>query len=886
MKKYIAIEWENNPIQGHVHVTNGQISRFEFAKGEGQFLLDRFVMESNGSCRLQLVIEEYSNSFVNEELKTIVTIATDTNPFSFFLGDINQACPIYIPDYGVVVTEACDSRSYTQISEQIRNKGLLTNLEKMELEREESYEAAASHTRNYACPTWLGLSRDIRIFEVNVRGMMGNTFWRSPFAGSELQWDSVQPRLHGSEVGLPENQNQPVRYQYMVGRGIGCVDGVTRRLEEGVLPILHTEIVDDDIIYHAVSFVSYEKSGLHEETLMGTHYLIADGYGFGHMLTEEQNMHREKLLEQQWKHKEETVLYYRAQAVNTAQVPRYAWFKNVIPNGGALPYQFDREHGISSYDADRVYCVAKLNGSPLHAEESAILLMPGETATYEFYLPHQPISRTRAEELILQDYESRYAECREFWKRKLARRGQMHLPEQRVDEMVKAGLLHLDLVSYGNEPEGTIVPAIGLYTAIGSESSPIIQFMDSMGWENVAQRAVSFFLDKQHENGFIQNFGGYMLETGAALWCIGEHYRYTRNEKWLIEIKPKLWKSYEYLMNWRLKNCEGDREDLGFGMLEGKTADPEDPFHSFMLNGYAYLGLSRLAEMLAKSDPERSSRIREEAENFKLDIRTAYFKSIAQSPVVPLGNGHWVPSAPPWIQYRGPLALYAEGGKWFTHGTFMGRDSLLGPMYLIFQEVIRVDEAAAEYLLHYHNELMFTRNVAFSQPYYSIHPWIHLRRGEVKPFLKAYYNGFSGLADRETYSFWEHYYQVSPHKTHEEAWFLMQTRWMLYLEEGEVLNLLPGIPSKWMENGKKIQLDNVVSYFGAFSLLVESHVDDGYISLKLQFHTDRFPNTVSVRLPHPEGKLPRETKGGHYIHALDRIEASLQSASIEVSLYF
>ena len=36
-------------------------------------------------------------------------------------------------------------------------------------------------------------------------------------------------------------------------------------------------------------------------------------------------------------------------------------------------------------------------------------------------------------------------------------------------------------------------------------------------------------------------------------------------------------------------------------------------------------------------------------------------------------------------------------------------------------------------------------------------------------FLKAYYNPFAGLADRETYTFWEHYFHASPHKTHEEA---------------------------------------------------------------------------------------------------------------------
>ena len=51
----------------------------------------------------------------------------------------------------------------------------------------------------------------------------------------------------------------------------------------------------------------------------------------------------------------------------------------------------------------------------------------------------------------------------------------------------------------------------------------------SKGWENIAKRSLMYFLDKQHEDGMIQNFGGYMIETGAALWSIGEYFRYTRD---------------------------------------------------------------------------------------------------------------------------------------------------------------------------------------------------------------------------------------------------------------------------------------------------------------------------------------------------------------------
>ena len=299
-------------------------------------------------------------------------------------------------------------------------------------------------------------------------------------------------------------------------------------------------------------------------------------------------------------------------------------------------------------------------------------------------------------------------------------------------------------------------------------------------------------------------------------------------------------------------------------MLEGKTADPEDLFRSFMLNGYAYLGMARVAEMLESIDPAQSKRWRTEADALKRDIRTAAFETMGRSPVIPLANGAWCPTLPPWVEYRGPLSLYADGGLWFSHWSMMTRDSLLGPIYLIFQEVIDPNEPAATFLLNFHNDLMTTRNAAFTQPYYSRHPISHLRRGEVKPFLKAYYNTMASLADRQTYTFWEHYIGVSPHKTHEEGWFLMDTRWMLYMERGKGIDLLPGVPRSYLENGKHIELDKVATYFGPLSLSVTSALDQGRIRATVECQGDRKPAFVDLRIPHPQGRKAIRVEGGVY----------------------
>lgn len=875
--KSISVIWKGGKPQGEIQIIEGKIIESKIGAGKGSLRgATGFTSSQENLFRLDVTVS--GTNVASGKGSTLVTVMTQKNPFTFFLRDVSSQYPIYIPAYGVVVTEANDQRSYDEIESMIRSKGLQTAIDRMNNDTEESFEEAAKHVRNVECQTWLGLSRDMRMFAVSEK----------------LDW--VQPRLPGSGVPLPEMDDKPTRYNFMMGRGWGAVVNISRRLEEGVLPILHGIKVDDGISYNFTSFVLPEKGRLSPQTLRGTPYLVADGLSAGHMFTKDQEAQYNSLLPTEMNRDEETVLFMRVEAINTTSVPRYAWFKNAAPNTNITSpvfsadplggWNYEAQSGFASYKSGKVFSISKLNDKPLPDEESAVLLRPGETATFEMYVPHRPIPKERAEALARTNFDERHEECRNFWKQKLDKAALINLPDQRVSEMAQAGLLHLDLITYGLEPNGTLAPTIGVYAPIGSESAPIIQYMDSMGWHDEARRALTYFLDKQHEDGFIQNFGGYMLETGAALWTMGEHYRYTRDDEWVRQISPKLLKASDFILKWRQRNLRENLRGKGYGMLEGKTADPEDLFRSFMLNGYHYLGLKRVSEMLAKVNPGESKRLAKEADGFKEDIRTAFFQAMGRSPVIPLGDGSWCPTAPPWVEYRGPLSLFAEGGKWFSHGAVPVRDSLLGPLYLVFQEVIEPDEQAATFLLNFHNELMTERNVAFSQPFYSRHPYVHLRRGEVKQFLKAYYDSFASLADRQTYTFWEHYFGASPHKTHEEGWHLMQTRWMLYLEDGTTLKLLAGIPRAYLENGKRIELKGVATYFGPLSLRVESKLDQNQIIASIECDTDRRPGVVELRLPHPQGRKAVWIKGGTYNPETEQVRISPFNGRGEVVLGF
>lgn len=872
-KQTVAIEWIGDRPEGSIKVLNATLVKIAIAKGKGNVKKQNFALSNSGPARITLDIEGVKNAAGPGA--TIVKVNTRRGPFSFFLRDVNKQHPIYLPANGAVVLTGTDQRTYKEIEGVIKSRDFKSKLQIIENEPEESFDFAAKHTIEQTAPTILGLSRDFRVFQYDENFMNNAT-------------SSITPKLSSSPLMIPE-ERIGVAYAFCVGRGVGVSPGGTRRLEDGVLPIINSTLTDDDVTYHSTSFVALEHTPLTGSTVKGTHYLVADNHSAGHMLTKEQMEVLKPELPKALKTAEQPVLYFRCTATNNGNVLRYAWFKTVKPGVGwwhKSKYTMDPLTGFSAYARDTVMAVSKLNGKPLPNEEIAVLLQPGEKVNFEFYLPHSPVTEQQAVVLAKQNFDTKLLECKTFWNTKLKKGAKIKVPEQRIDEMIKAGMLHLDLVTYGKEPDSTLAPTIGVYSPIGTESAPIIQTYASMGWFDIARRSLNYFLDKQHEDGLIQNFGGYMVETGAALWSMGEYYRYSKDKKWIIKIKPKLLKSCDYLIKWRNDNKKEELRGKGYGMIAGKVADPEDHFHQFMLNGYAYLGIARIAEVLSDIDPVAALRLKKEAESWKTDIRTSFFNAMANSPVVPLGDGSWCATAPPWTEATGPRALYEKAETFWSHGTFTAPDAMLGPLYLVFCEVLDVKEPVSKSMLDYHSELFYQQNAAFSQPYYSRHNWLQAKLGMVKPFLKTYYNSFAALADRQTYTFWEHIFHASPHKTHEEAWFLMETRWMLYMEEGNALHLLKTIPRAWMEDGKEIILEDVQSYFGKIRLKTHSNVNNGYIDAEIECTEDRKPGTVTLRLPHPEHKTPVRISGGKYDPATETVTIDAFTGKAVIKLEF
>lgn len=879
-KQSVVIKWKPFEIamKGKIKVSNGKMTKLFLLNGKG--MVDSsgvFLINPHEEAEISVMIDSTQLSFGPGS--TVISVNTNIFSFSFFLRDITKLHPVYIPDPGIIVSEGSDTRSYFEIEKDIQSRQWLNKAEKIELQPETSFESIAHHSRDMSCPVWLGLGGDIRLFQI-YEEMNDN----------DLEGKAVKPILSTTPIKLPEVENDELTYFYTFGRGVGTHPNVTRSLEDGFIPIYHSKMIDDDIHYHSMSFVTGEIHHLSQLKIEGTDYRVFDYYSTHRKTdTTTQKTVDELLIKES--EKEGLVLCINTTIRNKGNIPRYAWF--MIPRPGTgwgkqYPHHYDRNNGISSFSDNKVYCVAKLNGEAIPNEEMAILLQPGEVINCQFIIPHHPITKERGEALSNRDFSNHYPAAKSYWKKKMEKTAQIHLPERRIEEMLKAGLFHLDLITFGDNNSTVYAPNIGVYSPIGTESAPVILYYLSMGYNDIAKKSLNYFLATQQSDGSIQNYGGYMVETGAVLWIAGEYVRYTKDSEWLIEKKNQLVKACEYLINWRNLHKIDSLRGRGYGMVDGKFADVSAPFRQFSVNAYNYLGLSRMAESLYAIDPEKAVFFEKEAMEWKKDIWESINYQLAITPVVPLGNGTWTSTLSPWAEGNALRALYHTNETFWSHGTFIDSDILSGPLYLIFCEVIDPESHLAGQLLEYTREIFCQEMTAFSQPYYSRHNWIQLQRREVKQFLRTYYGTVAAQADRQTYSFWEHMYRVTPHKTHEEATFLMETRWMLYLEKNDTLSVFQTIPRKWLEGENSISLKGVQSYFGKLNIHAQSNFNNGN-RIKASVSCEdihRKPKSLIIRLPHPKGNKPIKVVGGIYNPQDESILISNFTGNATVSLQY
>ena len=142
----------------------------------------------------------------------------------------------------------------------------------------------------------------------------------------------------------------------------------------------------------------------------------------------------------------------------------------------------------------------------------------------------------------------------------------------------------------------------------------------------------------------------------------------------------------------------------------------------------------------------------------------------------------------------------------------------------------------------------------------------NLRLGRIDRSLLNFYGMLSYGMARNLYSTQEHdnfligendswYYARQPH-LHSTSELIRITNEMLVHEERDELWLSRGVPKKWLENGKVIEVKNAQTCFGPYSYRIESNVSNGIIKADISRSFESYaPSAIKLSLRHPEAKV-------------------------------
>ena len=768
--------------------------------------------------------------------------------FGVAIEDLLSQDAVYVPHAGVFVT--LDPPKTTLENYLQRNAGKQTVLDRVRQLPDQSFDQALAHTHHKIQdrgPMMVSLAHDNRKFYVHRNGIVSFQLGDQP--------DDPDYSVPFFRVGEhdPAKSNCP---QLQPRFGSDTSSRRTRHLDGGWLPVPTICSDEEGVVYRQKSYVA----PIDKEPPAGA---------------------------PRW-------VRYRAVCVSTFEIentktaPAEAslalnLFENTEKNL-RLDWKPVDEGAIATL-GDRLVAFVEIDraGSlPLKIDSNKALLSgqlsAKETARCTVYLP--------AWKLAPDDYRqlanpSQWLEpLRAYWENLMAGSMQIELPSELLSNVIRASQVHIMLAARNEDAGSLIVPWISSdrYGLNDSEAHAVVRGMDMMGHHEFARRGLERLLRLQKPTGELTQ-AYTLIGTGENLWTTAEYFQRTGDRAWIEAHADQLVRE----CNWILKSRQtterldlsGQRMPESGLMPPGVTGDWKRFAYRFFNEAQYCAGLREAGQMLAQIGHPQASVFQHAAEAYRQDVLRAYRWTQLRSPVVPLGNGNWIPYYPTMLCAFGPAEqFYPE----VDHGRSFAYAVEVGAHHLVATRILDPDGEDAPWIMDHMEDVAFLHDgwsdygkpypeeknrenwfslggFAKCQPYYCRIAEIYAMRDDVKPFLRAYFNALASLLSTENLSLWEHFINTGGwNKTHETGWFLAQSRLMLVMERGEQLWLAPFVPHHWMHDGMRVVVRQAPTRFGCVGFTLVSHVGEDAIEGVIDPPTRSTPHKIVLRVRHPDGK--------------------------------
>ncbi|MBN1417218.1 MAG: hypothetical protein JXP34_00485, partial [Planctomycetes bacterium] len=402
-----------------------------------------------------------------------------------------------------------------------------------------------------------------------------------------------------------------------------------------------------------------------------------------------------------------------------------------------------------------------------------IRVAPGAARILDAAIPY--ITLTAPEEierLRAIRFDDAFEAVRGYWRARVEESCRIRTNEPMIDDFYEAHVSHL-LINTEREVGGgdRYMAKVGTfhYGVFSNESCMMVSDLDRRGFGERAEQALESWLHYQGSVGLPGDFssakgqfygagryehGGYNQHHGWVLWCLGEHYFYTRDGEWLARVAPKIAEGCEWIIRERRRTIEAAERSpiraIERGLLPpGRLEDIGDWRSWLSTNVFSWWGMRNAASALDAGGRAEGERLLAEAEAYRRDILASATEAMRRSPVVRLRDGSWIPHVPSDAHRRG------RSFGWIT-------ETLEGAIHLVRCELIDPSSRLATWIMKDFEDNLYIseqfgydmKGEAFERHWFSrggismqanllCSPVPYILRDQPEHFLRSYFNAFA-----------------------------------------------------------------------------------------------------------------------------------------------
>ncbi len=509
-------------------------------------------------------------------------------------------------------------------------------------------------------------------------------------------------------------------------------------------------------------------------------------------------------------------------------------------------------------------------------------LQPGESHSLVLKIPFLcELDPAEVEALRGRNFEPTRGEVLGYWRQRLAQAAEIVVPDADITDFYRSHLTHILINDDHEVGSERIMGRVSSFSYGNYSNEAIMQIMDldRRGLHCEARRHLDTYLHYQGTVGLPGNFqskegifygsGGYEMgdynqHHGWVLWGMAEHYRFTGDAEWLHRIGGKLAAGCDWVIRERRQTQRTDSDGkrvLEYGFLPaGALEDVKDFYYWLSTNCLTWRGLDAAAHVLAEVGHAEGERLVREANAYREDLLAGYRESVVRCPVVRLRDGSSVPHFPCRLYVRGRdvgwIREVLEGAICLTT-TVLDPNSRESTWILQdFEDNLYLD-APFNYPLEDFEREWFSRGGFSMQPNLLYFTPPYLYRDQIEHFLRAFFNGFAACWRRDLRLMVEHplptlsEWAGDHFKSSDEAMVSMWLRMMFIHEVGDTLYLGRGLPRAWVGSEEGVAIRRAATYFGPMSLSYQTFEGGSRIVAQIEPPSRKPPRQIIVRFRHP-----------------------------------